>query len=72
MNRQYELFFDPTGCPDGVFSRAGDSGLLVMEQNSQTALGLLWGGNRQGGIRAVMSDITLVESEFGVTVAWTP
>jgi hypothetical protein len=72
MNHQYELFFDPTGCPDGVFSRGGDSGALVMEQNSQTALGLLWGGNRQGGIRAVMSDITLVESELGVTVAWTP
>jgi hypothetical protein len=69
MNRQYEVFFDPGGCPDGIFSRAGDSGSLVLDRDSQTAVGLLWGGVSQGGIRAVMSDITVVEAELGVSVA---
>jgi hypothetical protein len=70
MNRQYEVFFDPTGCPDGIFSRGGDSGSLVLQKDSQTAVGLLWGGVRAGGIRAVMSDITIVESRLGVTLVW--
>lgn len=68
---QYEIFCNPTGCPDGIFSKGGDSGSLVLKSDSQTAVGLLWGGNPTGGIRAMMSDITVVEARLGVTVAWS-
>ncbi|MFJ7906667.1 hypothetical protein [Kitasatospora sp. NPDC096204] len=70
MSRQYEIFYLPDGCPDGIFARGGDSGSLVLERGSRTAVGLLWAGNRAGGTRALMSDITVVESRLGVTVAW--
>jgi hypothetical protein len=69
MSRQYELFFNPAGCPDGIFARGGDSGSLVLEATTQTAVGLLWGGVRSGGIRALMCDITEVETRLGISVA---
>ena len=71
INHQYELFYDPNQCPDGIISAGGDSGSLVLRQDNQNAVGLLWGGIREGGRRAVMSDITVVEAELGVTVAWS-
>ncbi|ANP51565.1 hypothetical protein J2Z21_009049 [Streptomyces griseochromogenes] len=70
MSHQYEIFFLPPGCPDGIFARGGDSGSLVLENDNRTAVGLLWAGNRAGGTRALMSDITVVESELGIKVAW--
>ncbi|MGW3071610.1 hypothetical protein [Kitasatospora sp. NPDC001132] len=42
----------------------------MLERGSRTAVGLLWAGNRSGGTRALMSDITVVESQLGITVAW--
>ncbi|MFG2352726.1 hypothetical protein [Streptomyces sp. NPDC048521] len=73
MSRQYEIFYMPAGCPDGIFARPGDSGSLVLQDGTHTAVGLLWGGdhNRAGGKRAAMSDITVVESTLGISVAWT-
>jgi hypothetical protein len=71
MSRQYEIFFNPAGCPDGIFSRGGDSGSLVFEDRTQTAVGLLWGGITSGGRRAMMSDITIVEDRLSVKVAWS-
>jgi hypothetical protein len=69
MSRQYEIFYDPSRCPDGIFSRGEDSGSLVLMDNSQTAVGLLWAGNRAGGTRAFVCDITEVERELGISVA---
>jgi hypothetical protein len=71
MTQQYEIFYNPLGCPDGIISRGGDSGSLVLEDGTHTAVGLLWGGNRQGGQRAMMCDITVVEQRLGVSVAWS-
>lgn len=71
INHQYELFYDPSQCPDGIISAGGDSGSLVLRQDNQNAVGLLWGGIREGGRRALMSDITVVEAELGITVAWS-
>ncbi|MER6306290.1 hypothetical protein ACWCXK_32920 [Streptomyces sp. NPDC001739] len=73
MSRQYEIFFTPVGCPDGIFAKPGDSGSLVLQDGTHTAVGLLWGGdkNKAGGKRGVMSDITIVESMLGISVAWT-
>lgn len=71
MFRQYEIFYNPAGCPDGIFSRGGDSGSLVLQDGTQTAVGLLWGGNASGGTRAMMCDITSVEGRLGVRVAWS-
>ena len=69
MTQQYEISF--TAGPDGIFSRGGDSGSLVLQADTHTAVGLLWGGIRQGGLRAMMCDITIVEQRLGVTVAWS-
>ncbi|MFI2188616.1 hypothetical protein [Streptomyces sioyaensis] len=73
MSRQYEIFFTPAGCPDGIFAKPGDSGSLVLQDGTHTAVGLLWGGikNPAGGRRGFMSDITIVESRLGINVAWT-
>jgi hypothetical protein len=70
MTRQFEIFFNPAECPDGIFSRAGDSGSVVLESGTRNAVGLLWGGISTGGRRAMMSDITLVEQRLGITLAW--
>ncbi|MDP9333479.1 MAG: hypothetical protein M3Q30_09245 [Actinomycetota bacterium] len=71
MSRSWEIFYNPAGCPDGIISRGGDSGALVLRDGTQTAVGLLWGGNPTGGHRAMMCDITKVEERLGVTVAWS-
>ena len=70
MTSQYEIFFSPPDCPDGIFSRGGDSGSVVLKTGTQIAVGLLWGGIRDGGHRAMMSDITLIEQQLGLTIAW--
>jgi hypothetical protein len=67
MSRQYEIFYDPFRCPDGIFSTGGDSGSVVLQDGTHTAIGLLWGGNRAGGTRAMMCDITTVEDRLGVS-----
>lgn len=66
----YEIFFNPGGCPDGIFAKGGDSGSLVLKDGTQTAVGLLWGGVPAGGMRGFMCDITIVESRLGISVAW--
>jgi hypothetical protein len=71
MSRQYEIFYNPVGCPDGIFSAGGDSGSLVLEDGTQTAVGLLWGGLPAGGIRAVMCHNTKVEDRLGLSVVWS-
>jgi hypothetical protein len=43
----------------------------VLQDGTQTAVGLLWGGVNTGGIRALMCDITNVEDRLGVSVAWS-
>lgn len=70
MAHQYEIFYNPAGCPDGIFSTGGDSGSVVLTADSQTAVGLLWGGISTGGIRAVMCDITKVEERLAISMAW--
>lgn len=69
--RQFEIFFNPPECPDGIFARGGDSGSIVFEAGTRTAVGMLWGGTRKGGIRASMTDITLVEQRLDVSLAWS-
>ncbi|MGC0327434.1 hypothetical protein RKD23_000424 [Streptomyces sp. SAI-170] len=71
MAHQFEIFFNPAECPDGIFSRGGDSGSVVLQSGTNNAVGLLWGGVRLGGRRAMMSDITMVEQRLNVTLAWT-
>ncbi|MFF4528330.1 hypothetical protein ACFY1P_03565 [Streptomyces sp. NPDC001407] len=70
MSHTYEIFFNPVGCPDGIFAKGGDSGSLVLEEGTQTAVGLLWGGVPSGGMRGFMCDITVVESRLGISVVW--
>ncbi|MFM9499489.1 hypothetical protein ACKI1Q_38550 [Streptomyces galilaeus] len=70
MANQYEIFFNPAECPDGIFARGGDSGSVVLQSGTHNAVGLLWAGVSQGGRRAVMSDITLVEQRLNLTLAW--
>lgn len=55
--------------PGGMFCDEGDSGAVILERDSVTAVGLLW-GSRLGGLRGIMSDIRNVESQLGVNVAW--
>jgi hypothetical protein len=72
LSRQYDIFVNVAQHPDMIFSRAGDSGSLVLlDDDSQTAVGLLWGGNPGGGSLGFMCDITHVEDQLGVTVAWS-
>lgn len=72
MTNQYEIMVNFAQQPDRIFSRGGDSGSLVLvDDDSQTAVGLLWGGNPAGGALAVMCDITIVEDRLGVSVAWS-
>lgn len=70
MIGQYEITFNPLGCPDGIFSKGGDSGAVILQDRTQTAVGLLWGGVQTGGIRAMMCDITTVESRLGISLDW--
>jgi hypothetical protein len=72
MASQYDIWVNIAQHPDRVFSRGGDSGSLVLlDDDSHTAVGLLWGGNPAGGPLAVMCDITHVEKRLGVIVAWS-
>ncbi|WP_411090915.1 hypothetical protein [Streptomyces sp. 049-1] len=71
MTNQFEIFFNPSECPDGIISRGGDSGSVVLRSGTNEAVGLMWGGVRNGGRRAVMSDMTTVEQRLDVTLAWT-
>jgi hypothetical protein len=48
MTGQYEIFYNPLKCPDGIFSKGGDSGSLVLQDGTQTAVGLLWGRGTAG------------------------
>jgi hypothetical protein len=41
-----------------------------VDRDENNAVGLLWDGLTQGGRRAMMSDITLVEQRLGVTLTW--
>jgi hypothetical protein len=70
MSHQFEIFFNPSECPDGIISRGGDSGSVVLQSGTNDAVGLLWGGIRSGGRRAMMCDITMVEQRLDVTLAW--
>ncbi|WP_117208589.1 hypothetical protein [Allorhizocola rhizosphaerae] len=70
MSRQFEIFFNPADCPDGILARGGDSGSVVFQSGTRNAVGLLWGGIKEGGRRAVMSDITVVERTLNVNLVW--
>jgi hypothetical protein len=52
--------------PELLFGKEGDSGALVLDKESPTALGLLWGKDL-GGLRAMASKIWKIEEAFGVT-----
>ncbi|MFU2017694.1 hypothetical protein ACM6Q7_21960 [Peribacillus butanolivorans] len=55
--------------PKGVFACRGDSGSVVLDINTPTAVGLLWGGS-DCGTRGIMSQIRNVESQLKVNVVW--
>jgi hypothetical protein len=56
--------------PDKIFLQKGDSGSLVLDQDSPTALGLVW-GQYAGGVRGIMCAIRNVESQLGVNTSWS-
>jgi hypothetical protein len=73
MSRQYDIFVNVALNPDRIFARGGDSGSLVLlDDDSNTAVGLLWAGIQGGGSSGYICDITHVEDQLGVTVAWSP
>lgn len=58
-----------------IFALEGDSGSLVLDATSATAVGLLWGGSKGGafapdGKFGAMSLIRNVELQLGVSVVW--
>lgn len=59
---------------DSIFCDEGDSGSLVLDETSPTAVGLLWGRNQASLVPAgkigVMCDIGNVESMLGVSVVF--
>lgn len=52
-----------------VFAATGDSGALVLDQDSDTAVGLLWGAS-PGGTTAIMSEIAHVETDLAISVVF--
>ncbi|MET7649267.1 hypothetical protein ABZS83_37760 [Streptomyces sp. NPDC005426] len=72
MVNQFDIFYLPPDCPDGIIARGGDSGSVVLQSGTNNAVGLLWAGVREGGRRALMSDITMVEQRLNVTLVWDP
>ncbi|GAB2836432.1 hypothetical protein GCM10022221_39450 [Actinocorallia aurea] len=72
MVNQFEISYIPGECPDGIFARGGDSGSVVLQTGTNNAVGLLWAGRQEGGVRAFMSDITIVEQRLNVSLAWDP
>jgi hypothetical protein len=59
---------------DPVFCQPGDSGSLVLDETTPTAIGLLWGQNVAGFVPAgkigYFSEIGNVESHLGVSTVW--
>lgn len=53
----------------GVFCQPGDSGSVVLEKDSATAVGLLW-GESNGGTKGYMSFISNIESKLGINIVW--
>jgi hypothetical protein len=61
--------------PSGVFAKPGDSGSLILDEGSPTAIGLLYGANKKlafmdAGKRVAASRIRNVELALGVTPVW--
>lgn len=54
---------------NGIFCDTGDSGSVVLDKNSPTAVGLLW-GKSDGGRRGYISHIRNVESQLRVNMVW--
>jgi hypothetical protein len=69
LKNQLEIEGSPSN-PGGIFCVKGDSGSLVLADNSATAMGLLW-GESHGGTRGMMSPIETVETRLNVKVVWT-
>ncbi|MFC8063902.1 hypothetical protein [Streptomyces sp. NPDC057293] len=40
MTNQFEIVFNPSECPDGIISRGGDSGSVVLRSGTNEAVGL--------------------------------
>ena len=49
------------------FGEKADSGSIVLDATSPTAVGLLWAG---ASTRAFISPITLVEQRLNISVVW--
>lgn len=56
--------------PNGIFCSDGDSGSVVLDENSSTAVGLLWGMSN-GGRRGYMCHIRNVEAQLGINMDWS-
>jgi hypothetical protein len=54
--------------PNGLFGIKGDSGSLVLQQDTQTAIGLLYGANTLNGGTA--NTIANVQSQLGVKLVF--
>ena len=65
---QAEVTSTPTN-PGMLFCDKGDSGSVILNKNSATAVGLLW-AQSYGGTRGIMSFISNVQSQLGVNIAW--
>lgn len=65
---QYEIATSSNN-PGLIFCKQGDSGCLILDKNSPTALGLLW-GESHGGTRGYMCAIRHIETQLGVNVVW--
>ncbi|MET7802393.1 hypothetical protein [Streptomyces decoyicus] len=60
---------------DGVFCDQGDSGSLVLEETGPTAVGLLWGRNKQSafapaGKTGYFTEIRTVQAQLGFSMVW--
>jgi hypothetical protein len=58
-----------TSNPGGIFCVSGDSGSVVLDDATPTALGVLW-GSKMGGQRGIMSTAQNVEFRLGVRFAF--
>ena len=69
------FIFGLSSNPGDIFADHGDSGSLLLDEGSATAVGLLWGRiesktTGRGGKFAYASKMRTVELRLGVTVAW--
>ncbi|MEV6117677.1 hypothetical protein AB0L59_35710 [Streptomyces sp. NPDC052109] len=60
---------------DDIFGQPGDSGALVLDETSPTALGVLWGGNppeakSPRGKFCYFSEILNVQAQLGFSTVW--